>query len=195
MAIKQEIIRIDGIKWWITTDTQGNRIPVPLCPQHNLRLDPKPEQYYSSSYGDFREKDSSTATKMECAEGLHILEMPRQFHKEKAYIINRVDALIFAKMITLNLDEEAIPVASEEIKKDSPYWIKVKITESKSGTRLIVWAGDRSKKNKTQLFIEPELKRLSFDQNDDHPTEVFAKVEATFSDNIQASIQEGKKEK
>jgi len=192
MAEKQQILRIDGVKWCITSAPNGTRLAVPLCPLHNLRLDPKPEKYYSSRLQTRTTRPEFTAKELECAEGQHILNIPREFGEEQKYIINRVDALIFKEMTVLNLDDEAIPVASYELKKDTPYWVKAKITESKSGIRLIVWAGDRLRKNKTQLFVEPEIKRLSFDQNDDHPTEIFAKIEATFSENVTAIISKKK---
>jgi hypothetical protein len=40
--------------------------------------------------------------------------------------------------------------------------------------------------------VEPELKRMSFDQNDSHPNEVFTKVEATFKDGVSTTIKKGK---
>ena len=188
MTQEQKIVRIDGIKWWVSTLQTGTRVPIPLCPEHDLRLDPRPERVFNETRG-FENKERWTAKKLECAEGPHIISIPREFQEEKNYVINRIDALVFKKMVVLNLDDEAIPVASTIIRKNSPYWVKAKVTESKSGIRLIVWAGDKSKKNKTQLFIEPELKRLSFDQNDDHPTEIFAKVVATFSENQVTTIE------
>jgi hypothetical protein len=188
MKQEDKILRIDGVKWWIIL-FEGVRTssPTALCPQHSLKLEPKPGLYLSSH--GYKTKNASTATMLECAEGPHTITIPREFAKEQKYVIDRLDALTFEKLTVINLDDEAIPVASEELKKDSPFWIKAKLTDSKSGKRLIIWAGDRSKKNKTQLFIEPELKRLSFDQNDDHPTEVFAKVEVTFANNVSATIE------
>jgi len=38
----------------------------------------------------------------------------------------------------------------------------------------------KNAKSKTQLFIEPEKEKMSFDQNNDHPREVFSKVTAIF---------------
>jgi hypothetical protein len=107
--------------------------------------------------------------------------------------MNKIDAQSFSKMPVLNLDDSAVPVAKEDIKdKDNPFWVRSKVTESKAGTRLIIWAGNRDAKNKTQLFIEPEIKKLSFDQNDDHPLAVFAKVEATFADGVKMNIDQEK---
>jgi hypothetical protein len=91
-------------------------------------------------------------------------------------------------MPLLNIGDEAIPVA-KDVLKDTDYWVEARVTKSKSGTRLIVWAGSKKEKNKAQLFIEPEIKRLSFDQNDTHPLEVFTKVEALFADGVSASLE------
>lgn len=187
-----DIVRIDGIKWWITKDTNGGRLPIALCPQHDLRLTPRPETHYNSTYRKYMPNASSTARKMKCEEGPHYLEIPREYSDEKSYIIDRVDALVFKKMSVINLDDESIPVAIEDLKdKNSPYWVRAKVTESKSGIRLIIWAGDRSKKNKAQLFVEPGLKRLGFDHSDDHPTEIFTKVTATFVDDNNSTISKG----
>jgi hypothetical protein len=38
----------------------------------------------------------------------------------------------------------------------------------------------------TQIFVEPEIRRLAFDQKDLHPNDVFTKVEATFIDGTTA---------
>jgi hypothetical protein len=186
----KQIQRIDEIKWWIVF-TDGTRVPVPLCPAHNLRLTPKPEQHYSNSFRKNIDYPTATATKLECAEGRHILVIPRTLGEEQTYVINRIDAKVFEKMPVMNFDDEITPVAKEKL-NETAYWVKSKVTTSKAGVRLIIWAGDKSKQKKTQLFIEPELKRLSFDQNDDHPTDVFAKVEVTFANNIKAAIEDGK---
>jgi hypothetical protein len=185
---KKDIVRIDGIKWWVSKTTSGVRQPVPLCPQHHLRLKPAPEAYRTNR-GTYATRSDSTAKVLECAEEGHELRIPREYSDEQKYVLDRIDALVFQNMSVMNLDDEAIPVAEEELKeKDSPYWVRAKVTESKSGVRLIIWAGNKAKKNKVQLFVEPELKRLSFDQNDDHPTEVFARVEAIFANGIKSQI-------
>jgi hypothetical protein len=145
---------------------------------------------FRDSRGAFKTKVSSSATKLECAEGPHVFEIPREISEEQRYVIDRIDAAAFKVMPVLNMDDEAIPVAREQL-KDSGYWILSKVTKSKAGTRLIIWAGDRSKKNKTQLFIEPAIKKLSFDQNDTHPQDVFAKVEVIFDDGDKSSMTKG----
>lgn len=181
------------MKWLITKSTTGNRMVVPLCPQHDLRLNPvQPTQ--RNPYGGNTKGRRSQARQMKCAEGPHFIDIPREFGNQEQYVLDRIDALTFKKMEVLNLDDEAIPVAEKELKdKDSPYWVKAKVTESKSGTRLVIWAGDRLKKNKAQLFVEPEIKKLGFDQNDTHPSDVFAKVEVTFADGVKTKIEKSSK--
>jgi hypothetical protein len=61
--------------------------------------------------------------------------------------------------------------------------------KSKVGERLVIYAGERGKTNKTQIFVEPRIKRLAFDQKDAHPSDVFLKVEATFEDGSSASMK------
>jgi hypothetical protein len=179
--MNDDLMRVDDIDWWIPASSNGVRQPVPVCPKHHLRLKPVIRQYWNSTFGKNINHHSDRSTELSCAEGPHKISLPREYGTEREYVIDKIDAKIFAQMKILNLDDEAIFVAEKELKdKESPYWIKGKVIESKAGTRLIIWAGNRNSKNKTQLFVEPDLKRLSFDQNDDHPTEVFAKVEATF---------------
>jgi hypothetical protein len=175
------LVRVDNIKWW-ETENNGSRTVVPLCPQHNLRLTPKitHERYTLAGITKYRAVSGDRSTTLICQDdGTHQIELPREFSVQKSHVINKIDSRIFSELKTITLDDEIIPVAKEEL-KNSDYWVRAKVTESKSGTRLIVWAGSKKEGNKAQLFVEPELKRLSFDQNDDHPLDIFAKVEATF---------------
>jgi hypothetical protein len=173
MANNDKLIRIDGIKWWEPEAPTNKRVVVPICPQHNLRLTVV----------------SALSPALVCPENDHTFTLPRPYIRESNYVLNRIDSQAFARMPVLNLDDEAIPVAKEEL-QDTDYWVKAKVTKSKSGVRLIVWAGDKSKKNKAQLFVEPSLKRMTFDQNDVHPLEVFTRVEATFVDGAKTIIKD-----
>jgi len=189
-----KLIRLDGIKWFDTVDNVGQRNLTPICPQHNLRLSPVIlyEKTYRAGFVQDTPQSFDKSKQLRCDEGEgHFLDLPRQYGREKNYIADKIAATSFAKMPVINLDDEVIPVAQEEL-KNTDYWVRAKVTESKSGTRLIVWAGSKSKKNKVQLFVEPELKRMSFDQNDDHPLEVFAKVEAIFADEVKTIIKHEK---
>jgi hypothetical protein len=190
----QSLIILDGVKWWDTVSTVNTRLIVPLCLQHDLRMQPVIlySSYYQGGRTQQRAKSSDESVELRCEEDAgHVLRLPRKYDTQKQYVMNKIDAQAFSKMPVLNLDDSAVPVAKEDIKeKNNPYWVRSKITESKAGTRLIIWAGNRDAKNKTQLFVEPEIKKLSFDQNDDHPLEVFAKVEVTFADGVKMNISQ-----
>ena len=182
---------IDKIKWFVYK-VNDVRIPQPLCPEHHLRLRHVESREYDASLRRMVSRGESGATQLKCAEG-HRIDLPRTYYEEKQYVLDRIDAVTFANVTYMYLDDIAVPVAVENTKsKDSPIWVRTKVTESKTGLRLIVWAGDRSKKNKAQLFIDPTVKRLGFDQNDDHPMEVFTRGAATFADDVRAIIDKNK---
>lgn len=185
------LVKIDGIKWQIAqTSAYGQvyRVPVPLCPKHNLRL--QPMKGWSSSEKAYAE---SGARELRCEECPVMYKIPREFHEEKRYVIDKVDSRAFRQMQTINLDDEAVPLASGRIEsKDSPYWLEAKLVESKAGgPKVVIYAGDKRRRNKTQLFVDPATSRMGFDQNDSHPADVFVSVEATFKDGTKTAISGG----
>jgi len=190
MQDKFDIVRIDKIKWWITKSSQGNRIAVPLCPDHDLRLQPripKVRNPYGSGYVPGRLKDACVLV---CAEGPHDLDIPRLYSEEQEYVTNRIDAKIFKGMKDLNLDDEATPMAKDNAKsKSGKYFVTAQIMESKRGVQVVIYAGEKGRLQKTQIFIDPVDKRTSFDNKDLHPTDVFTKFEATFEDGSKHIIE------
>lgn len=173
-------VRIDNINWIEHKNAFGHRDVQPLCPVHNLRMRASYDARYSTS-------DAATVLKCEDCEDLH--KLPRAYGPERRYVLDRIDAKIFAGMKVLNLDDEAIPLAEQKVSsKDGKVFVTAVLTESKVGRRLVVYAGEKGKKDKTQIFVEPEIKRLAFDQKDLHPSEVFAALEATFRDGTTSSV-------
>jgi hypothetical protein len=173
----EQFIIVDSIKWWISENASGVRFSQPICPIHNLRLYPVEDIHSTEINYDRRSKS------LKCEECEKVYSIPRGFLMEKQYVINKIDAMIFKGMRFINLDDQALPIAKEEIKSgDSKYFVTSLLTESKTGLRLVVYAGKRGSDKKTQIFVEPEIKRLAFDQKDLHPTDVFTELEATFAD-------------
>jgi hypothetical protein len=171
-----EGITIDGIKWVI-----GEHPPkaVPLCPKDFIKLDPYPDEFF--------------AKKLKCEECQKIYPLPREYNDEQQYVLNKISSRIYKKMRFINLDDEAIPIAEDKtVSKDKKYFVTSRLMKSKTGLRLVVYAGEKGKKEKTQIFVEPEIKRLAFDQKNLHPTDVFTKLEATFSDGTKASLEKKK---
>ena len=166
-----ELLRIDGVLWHVP-----NRVPEAVCPNHHLRL--KPYNWNGNS---------KTLSCDECAAPY---ALPRTYNEEKLYILNKIDSKAFKSMRVLNLDDEAIPLAEAKLStKDNKHFVTALLTESKVGRRLVIYAGEKGASKKTQLFVEPDIKRVAFDQKDLHPSDVFVKVEATFPDGTRASIE------
>lgn len=180
MTENYEKIRIDKIFWHIKRPL-STRIPEPLCPIHNLRL--SPVYQYGMSHPD----DSKI---LKCEECSHTYPLPRSLSSERKYILDKIDAKRFEKMKVLNLDDEYLPLSEEKLSSDDKkFFVTGRLTKSKVGLRLVIYAGKKGSTEKTQIFVEPELKRLAFDQKDLHPTDVFTKVEATFNDNSKSSFE------
>jgi hypothetical protein len=164
-------IILDGAKWYI----ERLRNPIPLCPKHYLRLS--------------LVRNESHKCILKCAECEKQYTFQREFNEQKQYVLNKLDSKKLQKLKFINLDDEAIPIAKDKISsKDNKYFVKSILTESRVGQRLVVYVGEKGNKQKTQIFIEPEIKRMAFDQNDLHPSGIFIKLEGFFNDGSSASI-------
>lgn len=98
-------------------------------------------------------------------------------------MLRELNSATYKKMKFINLDDEALPLASDKkFSDDNKFFVTSLLTKSKTGLRLVVYAGKKGLADKTQIFVEPEIKRLAFDQNNVHPTDIFTKLEATFLD-------------
>ena len=176
----KSLVKIDGVLWHIAGAKLGDIQP--LCPTHRLRL-----QVYPSTLSEY------TSVYLECVECDTPFLLPRFIVQERKYVMDKVDSKIFTQMKILNLDDEAVPIAESKVSsKNEKFFVTAILTESKVGQRLVVYAGEKGKKEKTQIFVEPEIKRLAFDQKDTHPSEVFLKLEGTFNDGTTISMERPK---
>lgn len=168
----EKFVVIDNIKWWVWTDDDNNRGAQPYCRKHNIRIYSEllPHQQYAFQASNYK-----------CAECGELIKLTRTCSEEIQYILDKVESHIIKGLKFINIDDEAVPIAEDKVKNDK-YFVTSRLMKSKVGLRLVVYAGEKGKKDKTQIFVEPEIKRLSFDQADLHPTDVFIKVEATFND-------------
>lgn len=160
---------VDKVKWFIYGES---RTVQPICMKHSLRM------YKTRARAG--EVWGSVST-LKCEECTDLLKLPRSVDMERLYIIDKVDALTFSKAKFINIDGDSISIA-EDKQTDDAHFVKAILTDSKVGKRLVVYVGKRGDKDKSQIFVEPEHKRLSFDQNNIHPSDVFTKFEATFRD-------------
>jgi hypothetical protein len=165
-----DLILFDGILW----DTQYND-PIPICPKHHLRL-------------RHVEPYETLVDNLYCAECTKPHRLKRNLTEEKSYLLDKIQAKIYKGRKYINLDNEAIPLAKEK-KEKNDYFVTAILTESKVGLRMVIYAGKKGSRIKSQIFVEPQIKRLAFDQSDLHPSDVFTKLEGTFADGTRASIE------
>jgi hypothetical protein len=89
-----------------------------------------------------------------------------------------------------DLDNVYTPILRVDPKpKDKRYSIQVEIDDTPQGKKMVIYAADRNQINdKTQIFIDPEADKLSFDPSDIHPNMIFSKVIAYFKDEKVAEL-------
>lgn len=176
--MEKNLYRFDGVLW------EGSLVPKPLCPKHKLEMD-------AYSYGT----KPYAYDHLRCEECQEEYVIPRDIDDEQQYLARKLKSKNYTNAKVINLDDEAIPIAEDKTtSSDGRYFVKALLTESKVGQRLVVYAGERGKKEKTQIFVEPSIKRLAFDQKDTHPTDIFLQLEATFDDGTTASIKKQRRE-
>lgn len=172
--LRDEMVLVDGIKWHIVDDFYAH--VQPICPVHHLRMGVK--------------SDRPTGVELLCEECTTPVKFSRSFDDERRFAMNKANSVALRAKQFVNLDNEQIPIAEDKAEVEGgKYFVVARLMKSKVGLRLVVYAGEKGKKNKTQIFVEPEIKRLAFDQKDLHPTDVFLSLEGTFPDGTKGSIE------
>ncbi|MBP7857586.1 MAG: hypothetical protein WAW63_05945 [Candidatus Saccharimonadales bacterium] len=98
----------------------------------------------------------------------------------------------FQKLEIIDIDGINTPVLKKKVStKDDKYFASVQINESKRGPQLVIYAGKKGSKEKAQVFVTPETKKMSFDHKDVKPTDIFTKITAEFIDGSVNEIKRG----
>lgn len=162
----------NNLKWVEEYDINGNIELTTLCFDCNCVL-----------IGTMRDLSCP-----KCEKSYHLNE-PIGFYKHKLEKI--IESEKYKNIQFINIDNELVPILNEDI-KDSTIWVRTSVKENARGKKqVMILVGDRNEKNKAQLFVVPEDERVGFDQTNDHPAEVLAKVEVTFK-NSKTVIKEKK---
>lgn len=185
------LYRLDNVLWETKSpvfDVDGTkREAIPICPKHHLRMesiDHTNNNYYSAE----------SAMHLRCVECDDDIKMFRSYREECQYVLDKIDSKKYKDMAVMNIDGESVPIAeATAVPEDKKHFVVARLMKSKVGLRLVVYAGEKGKKQKTQIFVEPDVKRISFDHNDIHPSEVFTKLEGEFVDGTKHKIQKRKK--
>lgn len=177
---------IPDVKW--IEDTY-----VPICREHNFELDAgdlEPNGAWTEGGWSGLE---SYCSQLRCLEGPHIIELPALLEEVRTYIRKKLKSKQYSEAKLVDIDGLLVPVSKKDkvVTSDDEYFIRSQVKNSKRGDQLVVYAGRKGQKDKTQIFIDPEHKKMSFDQNDLNPSDVFVKLEATFRDGSKHIIQSG----
>ncbi|AHB42448.1 hypothetical protein RAAC3_TM7C00001G0602 [Candidatus Saccharibacteria bacterium RAAC3_TM7_1] len=110
--------------------------------------------------------------------------------RRRVIAITKSEAYKDAKIIDIdNIYTPILRVAPKP--KDDRYSVQVEIDETPNGKKLVIYAIDRKNPDeKTQIFIDPQFDKISFDGRGDlHPNMIFSKVIAYFKDEKKATLE------
>jgi hypothetical protein len=165
----------EGLHWDIDYDINGGPYSqIPLCPKQkcNCRLRKSKDTYSRGEY------------KYDCVRCDFKITLNKSIEDKASDLLDIIGSQKYRDAEIINLDGELVKVQREQI-IDTDYWVDVKISKNrKEEVQLMVLAGSKKDKNKTQLFIDPQNEKISFDQNNQKPVEVFTKVTAIFKNSV-----------
>lgn len=167
---KVQLFLWEGLHWDVEYDINGNPIPFALCPKQrcNCSLVKSKETYSRGEY------------KYCCVRCDFKITLNKAVEEKGEDFLRILEAQKYKDAEIVNIDGELIRVQREQ-QTDSNYWVDVKLSKNKKGeVQVMVLAGDKSERSKSQLFVDPANERLAFDQHNDHPSKVFTKVTAIF---------------
>lgn len=185
-----EFFQIDKVVWRI-----GERGTVQaICPIHKLimREDTGFNKELLLAIAKSQGFDHAKQSKLICDECDGPYYLPRPLAVQQQYVANKMQAQTWRDTDILNLDNEGVPilkVADSLVDGSEKYFLEARLNKHKGKISLVVYAGCKDKSgNKVQLFVDPKTKRLGFDQNNIHPSDMFTAIEATFSDGTRHKI-------
>jgi hypothetical protein len=159
----------DRLCWEFINHSNGRNTAIAHCPKKNCHSRLKESEINRLPFYNFKclKCDFEIVSK----DSMDL----KSFHAAQV-----IDSLKYKDAEIINIDGDLVRVQREGI-KDNDYWIDAKISKNNKGElQLMLLAGSKKEGDKTQLFLEPKTERLAFDQNNDHPTKIFAKVIAIF---------------
>jgi len=159
----------EGLCW----DIEGNfndLFAFALCPRKGCHctITKSKEEYSRGEY------------KYHCIQCDFKITLNKTIEDKAGHFIEILESQKYKNADIINIDGDLIRVQREQV-TDGDYWVDVKISKNNKGeVQLMVLAGSKKEKDKAQLFLDPKNQRMTFDQNNDHPAEVFAEVLGTF---------------
>lgn len=177
-----------GVLWRIKNDQTA----LAYCPEHQgIELDIVNE--YGSPIGQGRFNVIFDNTSFICPLDSKAYMLEGDYFTLQRRVIAIIDAENFKDAKIVDLDNIYTPILRVSPKpKDDRYSIQVEVDETQHGKKLVIYAMDRENSSeKTQIFIDPQLDKISFDGRGDlHPNMIFSKVTAYFKDDKKATLEE-----
>mgnify|MGYP000964410288 FL=1 len=155
-----------------------------ICAKHKLVVD---EEIEYDGFGS-----PMTTMNLECLEGPHTIVLDRTPGEIREYIRRKIESKKYQEAKYFDIDGYLVPASKEaKVKTESgDYFVTTQVMNSeKKGEQIVIYAGKKGAKYKSQIFIDPKHGKITFDQNDINPKDVFVKIEATFRDGSKASIK------
>ena len=176
---------IPDVKW-----TEATYIPI--CREHGFEL----EEGDNNNQWGWQDDDRGWARQLRCLEGPHIIDLPENINYIRNYIDKKIKSKQYSDATLVDLDGLLVPVSKKEkvVVGNTEYFLTSQVKTGQRGDQVVIYAGKKGAEGKTQIFIDPEHKRISFDQNDLNPTDIFVRLEATFRDGTSHTIQSVDKE-
>lgn len=160
---------------WDDTDNQ----PHAYCLEHKQMLEIRDGAGYIDSQSN---PGMESHLQLICPEDKKAWDIPEfdYYVLQRRYVSTR-NARLMKDVQIVDLDGMQVPIAVARTPlEDAEYWAEVRINKSKKGKQLVVYAGRRGASDKVQLFLDLENDKITFDQNNLHPNEVFTRVVADF---------------
>ena len=180
--MQEKLYRVDGALWEVDI---ANNIAIPICPKHKMELkDPLSD----GALDFYREKHLNGLSCRDCRKSYLF---PRNLHDERKYVVDKIAALERSKYNIIDIDGTLTPVTKKEkIGENECFFCTAQVRDSKRGPQVVIYAGKKGS-GKSQIFVTPKERRLSFDQNDINPSDVFTKITAEFYDGSKHIIERG----
>lgn len=181
----ETLYSIDGLLWSLD---KFNRTAIPICPKDRMELS---YEVNNISWDDER-KDINILFCDDCKEKY---KLKRSLYDEIEYVVSKVYAMDRKDYDVVDLDGIKTPVTKKiKLNPENGYFCIAQVRDSKRGPQLVIYAGKKGFKEKSQILVMPEERRLSFDQNDINPADIFAKITAEFYDGTKHTIEGQKNE-
>ncbi len=108
-------------------------------------------------------------------------------------ISRRINSKKYQEAEYFDIDGYLVPASKEKQvrAKNGGYGVTAQVKHSeRKGDQIVIYAGKKGLKGKSQIFIDPTYGKLTFDQSDINPKDIFVKLEATFRDGSKATIED-----